>query len=303
VSHRKLIATDLDWTLIYSHRFFGDDFDASVAGLCCVEIHEGEQVSFMTTGAAKLLAELADRHFVVPATTRTVTQFTRIALPGAPYRFAVVSNGGSILVDGTPDADWSFAVRSRLQADSAPISQVLSMLRTRVCAKWVRGTRVADGLFCYLVLDDVAVAGEFVGELRAWCEPRGWRVSQQGRKLYVVPRTLCKSYAVAEVRRRLVASGELDGNAPLLAAGDGALDADLLGYADAAARPAHGELHTQGWHTEGLVVTDCRGADAADQILEWFGSARTSRANPDRRSGLPTPDRLRRGEEGLNVGC
>lgn len=266
-----LIASDLDRTLIYSRRFF----DREVCGRRCVEVYEGEEISFMTAGAATLLARLASRHLVIPATTRTVAQYQRITLPGAPYRFAVASNGGSILVDGMPDPDWSSIVNSRMHADAVPIGHVLAVLRTRTSDQWVRAMRVADGLFCYLVVDEAAMPCAFVAEFRAWCEPRGWQVSQQGRKVYAVPRTLCKSHAVAEVRRRLVSTGELDDNAPLLAAGDGALDAALLSYADAAVRPAHGELHAQGWLTEGLTVTGRHGADAAEEILEWFDFAAT----------------------------
>ena len=36
--------------------------------------------------------------------------------------------------------------------------------------------------------------------LAAWCAPRGWAVSLQGRKVYAVPRPLTKSAAAAEVR-------------------------------------------------------------------------------------------------------
>ena len=263
---RVLIACDLDRTLIYSRRFL----DAAGPGSRCVEVYEGEEISFMTGNAVTLLADLGAKQVVIPATTRTVAQYRRITLPGAPYRFAVTSNGGTILVDGIPDPEWEAVVDARIRAEGVPLAEILTALRSRTTDRWLRKERVAGGLFCYIVVDEGAVPTEFVPEWAAWCEQRGWRVSQQGRKIYTVPRPLCKSRAVDEVRRRLVASGELATDAPALAAGDGALDAELLRYADAAIRPAHGELHAQGWTTEGLAVTVRAGAVAAEEILAWL---------------------------------
>ena len=58
--------------------------------------------------------------------------------------------------------------------------------------------------------------------------------------------------------------------APLLAAGDGALDAQLLSCADASIRPSHGELHALGWQCERTAVTTSAGAHAAEEILRWL---------------------------------
>ena len=55
-----------------------------------------------------------------------------------------------------------------------------------------------------------------------------------------------------------------------LAAGDGALDAELLSLADESIRPAHGELHSLGWISEGTAITSASGASAADEILTWL---------------------------------
>jgi hypothetical protein len=77
-----LAATDLDRTLIYSRkaRALGADDAATV----CVEVHDGEQVSFMTAAAAEALVDLAARAAVVPVTTRIVEQYRRVRLPGPP---------------------------------------------------------------------------------------------------------------------------------------------------------------------------------------------------------------------------
>ncbi|MDN5861397.1 MAG: HAD family hydrolase, partial [Pseudonocardia sp.] len=99
--------------------------------------------------------------------------------------------------------------------------------------------------------------------LAAWCAPRGWQVSLQGRKVYAVPVPLTKSAAAREVLRRT-------GGATLLAAGDSLLDADLLDAADAAVRPAHGELADTGWTRPHVAVTAARGGWAGEEILAWL---------------------------------
>lgn len=263
-----LIATDLDRTLIYSRMAAGDDHGAD---LICVERYNGEPLSFMTDRATTLLAELAARVPVLPTTTRTIAQFRRITLPGAPWRYAVTTNGGNILVDGEPDTDWHARVVDAAHAGGASLAEVQRALRARMDDNWVDAIRTADDLFCYAVVQLDAIPPDFLAEWSAWCAGVGWNASQQGRKIYSMPDAVRKSHAVAEVRRRLVADGTLPAAAPLLAAGDGALDADLLTSADAAIRPRHGELHKLAWTRRGLTVTESSGVRAGEEILDWFG--------------------------------
>jgi hypothetical protein len=88
-------------------------------------------------------------------------------------------------------------------------------------------------------------------------------VSLQGRKVYAVPAGLTKSAAAAEVVARC-------GGGPLLAAGDSLLDADLLDAADAAIRPAHGELADSGFTRPHVVVTATTGVHAGEELLHWL---------------------------------
>ena len=270
-----LIASDLDRTLIYSRKFF----PAVPGAELCVEVHDGRPISYMTEAAMAALADLAARYPVVPATTRTIAQYRRVRLPGPPPRHAVTSNGGRILVDGAPDRGWSEQTAEAIRVGGVGIDEVVEALAPTLPQPWVRNFKVAEGLFCYLVVRQELLPGDFVAGWTDWCAPRGWRVSRQGRKIYAVPSVLCKSRAVAEVRRRLVAAGELAPDAVLLAAGDGALDAELLAGADAAIRPAHGELEELAWHRDSVTVTSRAGAAAAEEILAWLTDrAQTARS-------------------------
>lgn len=265
-----LIATDLDRTMIYSRSAMslGDGVDE--AELRCVEHYDGAPLSFVTATAAQLLRDLTRVAAVVPTTTRTIAQFQRIALPGAPWRYAITSNGGNILVDGVPDPLWRNQIEEESRSGGATLDEITTTLRARIDANWVRALRTADDLFCYLVVEPDAVPAGFLTEWDRWCRERGWGASQQGRKIYTMPAAVSKGRAVVEVRERLLADGVLPLQARMLAAGDGALDADMLAVADAAIRPRHGELEQLGWQRPGLTVTANAGIAAGEEILRWF---------------------------------
>jgi hypothetical protein len=44
----------------------------------------------------------------------------------------------------------------------------------------------------------------------------------------------------------------------------------MLDAADAAVRPAHGELHAIDWQAPHLLVTSSIGAAAGEEILRWY---------------------------------
>ncbi|MER6049971.1 HAD family hydrolase [Streptomyces sp. NPDC001793] len=259
-----LVASDLDRTLIYSAAALHlDGPDATAPRLLCVEIYQGRPLSYLTETAAALLTELARRTTFVPATTRTREQYRRIRLPGPPPEFAVCANGGRLLVRGESDPDWQRTVAARIAARCAPLDEIRAHLDRTADPAWLRSARTAEDLFAYLVVERPLLPESWVEELAAWAEPRGWTVSLQGRKIYVVPGPLTKSAAVAEVARRTGAPG-------ILAAGDSLLDADLLLAADRAWRPGHGELADTGWRAPHVTGLAERGVAAGEAIARAF---------------------------------
>jgi hydroxymethylpyrimidine pyrophosphatase-like HAD family hydrolase len=258
---RTLVASDLDRTLIYSAASLALDMpDEHAPRLLCVEVHEAKPLSYLTETAGHLLVELADTVRFVPATTRTREQYRRIHLPGRLPRYAICANGGHLLVDGRTDHDWSAEMRRRLADGSAPLAEVRAHLAATADPEWLRKERIAEELFAYLVVDRERLPLNWVKDLAAWAEPRGWTVSLQGRKIYAVPRPLTKSAALAEVVRRTGAD-------QVLAAGDSLLDADLLLAADTGWTPGHGELADAGWTAPHVTALTTVGVAAGEEIL------------------------------------
>lgn len=262
-----LIASDLDRTLIYSRAAFGLGSDAPEPEVRCVELNHGEPLSFVTATGHTLLEQLAASGAMVPVTSRTVRQYRRITLPGPPPRFAICANGGRLLQDGVEDEDYRATLRADLAAASAPLEQVWALLRAAADARAAAGAplksiRVADELFCYAVEFERADP-QWVAELAVAVQPLGWGVTRQLRKVYLVPAPLTKVRALDAVRERT-------GATRVLAAGDAHLDLPLLQAADAAIRPAHGELHEQGLQAPNLTVTAASGIAAGEEIAQWL---------------------------------
>ncbi|MDT4894109.1 MAG: hypothetical protein QOE97_3144 [Pseudonocardiales bacterium] len=255
-----LVACDLDQTLLHSARAIAEHGGAG-AQLLCVEELAGEQQSFMTVAAAAALVELAEVAEVVPVTTRSLEQLRRVRLPWRP-RFEVAANGGLIVVDGVVDEAWSRTLAMRLRGCARP-DEVQRHADGVATARWLGSVRTVHDLFCYGLVERTGMPAGALEAERAWAADRGWRVSLQGRKLYWVPAPLEKAAAAREIWRRT-------GATTLLAAGDALLDADLLLAADAAIRPAHGELAAVGWQAPNVTVTDATGVIAGEQIAEWL---------------------------------
>ncbi|MET9326130.1 HAD family hydrolase [Tsukamurella sp. NPDC003166] len=278
------VTSDLDRTLIYSRAAAGPGFD--IHDPVCVEMYRDAPLSYMSAASHAGLAALAAATPVVPTTTRTPEQYLRVRLPGGQARYAVCSNGGEILVDGAPDPLWQDHVRGLLAALPADLDAIAAELELRLEPAWGARLRLVPGLFAYVV-SDVRIPAEAVAAWRAYCTPRGWTVSQQGRKFYTIPASVTKSRAAQEVRRRLVESGALEPGARWLAAGDGALDADLLEAADGSIRPRHGELEELGLSLPHLALTASAGIGAGAEIVAWLTAACATA------TAVPVPDPIK----------
>ena len=264
-TERILVGSDLDRTLIYSPRALALDMaDELAPRLLTVEVHHGRPLSFMTEHCAELLVRLIEAAEFVPVTTRTRSQYERVHLPGPvpgwSPRYAICANGGHLLVDGVTDQDWHTHVREMLATHCAPLDEVVQHLALAADPEWTLKRRVAEDLFAYVVVERELLPPGWAEELAAWADERGYGVSLQGRKIYLVPQTLTKSAALAEVERRTGAS-------TVLTAGDSLLDAELLLAADQGFRPGHGELADSGWTAPGVTALRETGVAAGEEIV------------------------------------
>lgn len=253
---------DLDRTLIYSTDALGlREPDHEELPLVCVEIYRGQPASFVTEVAAKGIGRLLQDDALVPVTTRSVEQYRRVRLPGPVPGLALVANGGLLLRDGELDEDYRKETASRLDG-STPLNVVFAHLQAVADPRFSINLRTVEELFCCAVVDTDAVPRGWAVELADYAAGVGWQVSDQGRKVYLLPAELSKGKAV----RRIADELSLDG---FIAAGDTNTDVPMLRAASAALIPRHSDLARTKVVPAGCPLTRATGVLAGQEIVAW----------------------------------
>ncbi|MEK3695823.1 HAD family hydrolase [Paenibacillus sp. FSL R10-2199] len=260
-----IYASDLDRTLIYSLNAIGVPGDAP--GLVPAEVIDGRTVSYISQQALDMLKELAAKIVFMPVTTRTIAQYRRINLFQETVipDYAVTSNGGNILVNGVVDPEWRAAVGLLVERGSVPAEEAGRIVRSVVRAEWITSERYCDELFYTFVVHRDSLPLDEITRMAERLDGLGWKVSLQGRKLYIVPEAVNKSDAILHVRRTVRSE-------PMVASGDSLLDKSLLAAADYAIAPCHGEIFAE--QQAGLVnleypFTKQSGVFAGDEIMQY----------------------------------
>ncbi|GMK40023.1 hypothetical protein PCCS19_30780 [Paenibacillus sp. CCS19] len=269
-----IYASDLDQTLIFSRRSMIVPEDEP--GIRIVEWINGKSQSFMSEASIATLKALNERLVFVPVTTRTLAQYRRIDVFQRDIvpAYAITSNGGRILIKGEEDAYWQKLVQERLKRAACSSDEARQLFAKVVQPEWVKEERLCDELFYVYMVDRDKLPLEAVQERAELLAERGWEVSVQGRKVYIVPSVVNKRDAVAYIRQRHPEAG-------LIASGDSLLDRSLLETADDAIAPAHGELYRIYQSTGQMgrwVFTQRSGLFAGEEIAD-FVQARAEALN------------------------
>lgn len=219
--------TDLDKTLIYSHRAeIGED-------KLCVELYQGREVSFMTARTRSLLREIAGREqvLIVPTTTRSVEQYERITLPIAP-EYALVCNGGVLLHRGVRDEFWYQDSLRRILPAEEEMEKAKVLMEKDPSRNFE--LRFVDGIFLFTKSGEPKIMASRLSEE---LDPQKVRVFTNREKIYVLPQSLDKGEAVKRFRALLQSrfSGEVFSS---VGAGDSAFDIPMLQESDIAFAPS-----------------------------------------------------------------
>lgn len=208
---------DLDNTLLYSHRH---DLPGPKRW---VETLHGKPQSFLTERTYQYFKR--QRRFqVVPVTTRTPQQFSRLAglMEAFGWRNALLCNGALLLRDGQEDESWSQASRQR-SAEEYPAWEAAHALAGQLAEDIVTVPP-----FLFYVRTDEAEA--VLAALQTRTDPERLTLLRDARKVYCFPRSLNKGTALNRCRDRF-------GPLFAIAAGDSAFDLPMLEQADLAFCP------------------------------------------------------------------
>lgn len=206
-----ILFSDLDGTLIFSAK-------RKQVGDIVIERKDGAEISCVTARQAELFPRLSG---VVPVTARSIEQYKRIefARLGFSPKYALCDNGGTLLVNGEPDPEWS-AWSAEIAAECSDELSAFRELLERDPRRSFE-VRLVDGLFLFTKRRKPDEMPKYIGE-GAKCE-----CFFTGEKVYVIPKKLNKGEAVKRLAKRL-------GLKEFAAAGDSLMDVSMLNAANVA---------------------------------------------------------------------
>lgn len=225
--------SDLDNTLIYSYKHdIGED-------KTCVEVYQGRDISYMTNLSMKLLKEINSNILVVPTTTRTIEQYRRINLGIEVPKYALVCNGGVLLVDGKEDEAWLKESKSLVSNCEFQLKSAELLLEADENVDFE--IRNIKGLFVFTKSKQPEKTIEILKEK---LNLKLVEVFTNKAKVYVVPRVLSKGKAVSRFKSKIKADC-------VIAAGDSEFDISMLNEADIALVPE--ELENEVFNNKELI--------------------------------------------------
>lgn len=213
-----IFACDIDNTLIFSKKHPHE-------GWPCVEwIHEKEQ-AYMSPRTIELLNALPDHVLLMPVTSRSLEQFTRIQWPmrDAP-RFSITTHGARLFIDHVEDEQWRLETKAIIDPWVCELQRMEAILAPD--PSFIRCRMVDDSylfVYCSANVDPIEIG-------RRLHEMTSLTICIGGKKLYLLPPNLNKGTAMDRLRLRFPQHR-------IIAAGDSEMDLDMLNRADLAIYP------------------------------------------------------------------
>ncbi|KIR03943.1 hypothetical protein P261_02758 [Lachnospiraceae bacterium TWA4] len=209
-----VFTTDLDNTLIYSYKH---DLGSNKRS---VELYEGREISFITEKTFNLLQQVKKQMLIIPTTTRTVQQYKRIHLGIGEFNYALVCNGGILLINGIKDEQWYNKSLELIKSSRSDLLKSICLLETE--KRRILDVRFIDELFVFTKCKE---PDDVVSLLKSRLEGQTVDIFNNGEKIYVVPKNLSKGLAVQRLKNLLKPDY-------IIAAGDSEFDKSMVDVAD-----------------------------------------------------------------------
>lgn len=214
-----ILFTDLDNTLIYSRKI-------NIEEKITVEIYNDEENSFMSKLSFNILQELFNKMLLIPVTTRTIAQYSRINM-GIKPKYALCANGGILLKDGFIDKKWyneTLGIVSDSQQEREKAFKYLERDKRRNFE-----CRNIEDLFIFTKCEKTHEVAE---DLKEVLDPDLVEVLYNGSKLYILPKKLNKG-DMAKRLLKSISKDEFDSSRDqIFAAGDTEFDLSIIKFAD-----------------------------------------------------------------------
>lgn len=181
--------SDIDNTLIFSYKH---DIGPQKVN---IELYKNREISFVTEYTYNLLSTVIEKTFFVPATTRSIEQYSRIDWGVRAPEYALVCNGGVLLRKGIEDESWY----SRSLEIAAPAEAELNKAWYFLEGEPRRNfeLRFIKNLFIFTkCIDSIKV----IEELKKLLDNSIVDIFNNNEKVYVIPKGLNKGSALLRFR-------------------------------------------------------------------------------------------------------
>ena len=211
--------SDLDNTIIYSYKH-------DIGGMKRnVEVYQGREISFITEKTYRLLNYIKDKMLIIPTSTRSIEQYNRINMGIGDFKYALVCNGGILLVDGIRDEEWYLNSLDSISESRGELELAMSLLDRD--KRRTFELRLIENLFIFTKCDQPE---KVVEDMKNKLDSKKVEVFHNGTKVYIVPVNLNKGNAIKRF-------GNYIKSDCTIAAGDSEFDISMLKAADIGMAP------------------------------------------------------------------
>ena len=211
----KAFITDLDGTVIYSHRRVGD-----ARNMTCVEDQPRYQ-SFMNTHLYRNIKKWNEEVPFIPLTTRSEEEYSRIRFPFVPY-YALVGNGAVLLKGGKRVVEWEVETARLIQEEYTLLRNIEDKLRDCLDLYDIQSLRMVENSFLFIKSPEAEQLEYFI---KRHFDLSGVTIYRHNTKMSIVPKQLEKGTAARRLREYLNIK-------TIISAGDTDMDTSMLEYAD-----------------------------------------------------------------------
>lgn len=184
-----------------------------------VEHLNGREQSFMTQFTYDFLCS-AYWLTIVPVSTRTEHQYRRIeCVERLRFKYAIVCNGGKLLIDGKEDKEWSLQTDVLADESYDSLEHATELLAQLLPAEVIHRP---EKYMSYAKCDDPESVYE---KLRDIIDLNKVNVQRDGRKVYIFVNGISKGKAIERFKQKT-------GFENIIVAGDNFMDVSMLNKAD-----------------------------------------------------------------------
>ena len=222
-----MIITDLDRTVIYSHRVTSEYPISKEVESVTVEVKDGMEIGFTSKKMVNWLKN-DTRAVIVANTARSLMEVERINI-SQYFDYIIAANGGGILHKGKVLSDWEdYLKREEIQDDLINVHTDIAQLKSSSYKP-----KIIDRSYVFSKVDNFSLADEELDNLRK--KYTDFRFVRERNKVYAIPNRVSKLQAMKWLENYL--SKEF-----IIAAGDSNNDIEMLNYARVRIVPAHAEI-------------------------------------------------------------